>query len=181
VEEFITQEEHDKLMEAIDTDPYWVESQSGRRKIDYGPKANFKKKKVKPGDRDGLPLYAKTFVLDNFSSFPQLESITKTFEPIEVNILEYHESKGSNIAPHMDDFWLWGERIAGLSLCADSVMTFSKNNIEIEVPIPARSLYIISGSSRNDWMHGIKSKHISGRRLVCTIRELTPEFKEPSN
>ena len=59
-------------------------------------------------------------------------------------------------------------------------MTFSKDNIEIEVSIPARSLYLMSGSSRNDWMHGIKSKHISGRRLVCTIRELTAEFMEPT-
>ena len=49
-----------------------------------------------------------------------------TFEPIELNILEYDENRGSNISPHFDDFWLWGERIFGINLLNDTVMTFSK-------------------------------------------------------
>lgn len=57
--------------------------------------------------------------------FKQFSKTYKTFQPVEVNILEYRKSKGSNIAPHFDDFWIWGDRILGLSLGTDSTMTFS--------------------------------------------------------
>jgi hypothetical protein len=44
---------------------------------------------------------------------------------VEVNVLEYDQERGSNIAPHMDDLWLWGERIFGINLLAETVITFS--------------------------------------------------------
>ena len=96
--------------------------------------------------------------------------------PVEVNVLEYHSERGSNIAPHKDDLWLWGERIFGLNLLSHTAMTFSKDNVEIIVPVKSRDLYLISGKSRLEWMHGIKAEHINGKRMVVTIRELTPEF-----
>jgi hypothetical protein len=33
----------------------WHESVSGRKKIDFGPQANFKKKRLKKGNFNGLP------------------------------------------------------------------------------------------------------------------------------
>ena len=48
------------------------------------------------------------------------------FCPIEVNILSYSNERGSNIASHFDDFWLWGERIIGVNLLSDTVMTYSR-------------------------------------------------------
>ena len=44
----------------------------------------------------------------------------------ELNVLSYDESKGSNLAPHFDDFWLWGERIIGVTLLSDTVMTYTR-------------------------------------------------------
>mgnify|MGYP002046408873 CR=1 FL=1 len=64
VEDFLTEAEEASLVEQIEADPNWKESQSGRRKIDYGPQVNFKKKKVKVGKFKGLPKYSKTLVLD---------------------------------------------------------------------------------------------------------------------
>ena len=52
----------------------------------------------------------------------------ETFSPIEVNILSYEEAKGSNIASHFDDFWLWGERIIGVNLLSDTVLTYTDPN-----------------------------------------------------
>ena len=43
VEDFLTEAEEASLVEQIEADPNWKESQSGRRKIDYGPQVNFKK------------------------------------------------------------------------------------------------------------------------------------------
>ena len=76
-------------------------------------------------------------VKDDLSS-EELAIVVEGFEPVEVNVLEYKEDRGSNIAPHMDDFWLWGERIFGLNLLSDTVMTFTKDNIEIEFPVKRR-------------------------------------------
>ena len=68
VNDFLTEEEEAGLVQAIDSDPNWKESQSGRRKIDYGPQVNFKKQKVKVGSFVGFPLYAKTFILDKINT-----------------------------------------------------------------------------------------------------------------
>ena len=57
---------------------------------------------------------------------------------MEVNVLEYDQERGSNIAPHMDDLWLWGERIFGINLLADTEITFSQGNVEIEFPVKRR-------------------------------------------
>lgn len=112
----------------------------------------------------------------------------KDFNVAELNALEYREELQSSIDPHFDDFWLWGERIIGFNLLSDIKMTFSRKVkleerkglllLEIEVPIGAGDVYLMSGNSRNLWQHGIKAKHIKGRRMVCTIRELTQELEE---
>ena len=93
-----------------------------------------------------------------------------------MNILSYDASKQAHIAPHFDDFWIWGERIYGLNLLEPTILTFSKGNNEIEVAIPRRSLYLIYGQARTDWMHGIKPEHISGKRMVCTLREIGEDY-----
>ena len=67
-----------------------------------------------------------------------IKDVVDGFEPVEVNVLEYHSERGSNIAPHMDDMWLWGERIFGINLLAETVMTFTKGNIEIDFPVKRR-------------------------------------------
>ena len=69
----------------------------------------------------GLPSYFKPFV-ERFKSYEWIND----FEPVELNILEYDQKRGSNIAPHFDDFWLWGEKIIGINLKSDTVMTFQK-------------------------------------------------------
>ena len=114
------------------------------------------------------------------------------FCPIEVNILSYSRERGSNIASHFDDFWLWGERILGISLLSDTIMTYSRPDdpsLVLQVPLPRRSCYLMSGTSRTQWQHGIFAEHVAidhherrqggpGERLVVTVRELTEEFMD---
>ncbi len=101
--------------------------------------------------------------------------------------MEYDEQRGSNIAPHIDDVWLWGERIVGINILSDTAMTFYKENvednytIEIELPFKRRGVYILSGASRFEWQHGIKPENIQGKRIVCTLRELSEEFNNGSS
>ena len=81
--QFLSEKEEQFLLEKIEKENF-VESQSGRRKVDYGPKVNFKKKKMKIGNFKGLPSYFKPFV-ERFKSYEWLNN----FEPVELNILEY--------------------------------------------------------------------------------------------
>lgn len=53
-EEVLTADEESRLVRSIDSFA-WVDSQSGRRKQDFGPKINFKKKKLNLASFEGLP------------------------------------------------------------------------------------------------------------------------------
>ncbi|KAL3270228.1 hypothetical protein HHI36_009284 [Cryptolaemus montrouzieri] len=119
--DFLTQEEEQYLIENIDSVP-WSSSQSGRRKQNYGPKCNFKKKKIKLGTFEGFPSFTK-FIQDKFHDVP----IMKDFFTIEQCSLEYDPKTGASIDPHIDDCWVWGERIVTVNLMSDSVLTLTYN------------------------------------------------------
>ena len=53
----------------------WVESVSGRRKIDFGPQANFKKKKLKQGHFEGLPKCMEKVIKKILSNIGTLKDV----------------------------------------------------------------------------------------------------------
>ncbi|KAB7496242.1 Alpha-ketoglutarate-dependent dioxygenase alkB-like protein 4 [Armadillidium nasatum] len=108
------------LIKNIDQLP-WDQSQSGRLKQNYGPKCNFKKRKVTPEAFKGYPNFTK-FIQDRFKTL----NLLKSFETVEQCSLEYTPERGSSIDPHIDDCWIWGERIPTLSLLTDSFLTLTK-------------------------------------------------------
>ncbi|XP_013190066.2 alpha-ketoglutarate-dependent dioxygenase alkB homolog 4 [Amyelois transitella] len=118
--DFINEVEEDELMQNIDEMP-WDISQSGRRKQNFGPKTNFKKKKIVSGKFDGFPAFSK-FLQDRFNAVDML----KHYETIEQCSLEYDPSKGASIDPHIDDCWIWGERIVTVNCLSDSVLTMNR-------------------------------------------------------
>lgn len=117
--DFITKEEEDELINNIDEVP-WDISQSGRRKQNFGPKTNFKKQKIVSGNFDGFPKFSK-YLQDRFNEVDLL----KGYEVIEQCSLEYDPTKGASIDPHIDDCWIWGERIVTVNLLSDSVLTMT--------------------------------------------------------
>ena len=141
---------------------------------DYGPKVNFKKKKLNLAGFSGLPAFSK-FMVERLQQHLSL----KDFIPVELCNLEYIPERGSAIDPHFDDFWLWGERLVTVNLLSDAVLTMTTDSmpgLEVDVPLPARALIIVTGPSRYKWKHGIKRSNIRFRRLAMTFRELAPEF-----
>ncbi len=98
----------------------WDLSQSGRRKQNFGPRANFKKRKSKVGSFAGFPVCTK-FIQDRFLTVPEYLGDYRTVEQCSI---EYKPETGSCIEPHIDDVWIWGERIVQLNLLSDSVLTF---------------------------------------------------------
>ncbi|XP_022184054.2 alpha-ketoglutarate-dependent dioxygenase alkB homolog 4 [Nilaparvata lugens] len=195
--DFISQKECDELMNDLDLLP-WDTSQSGRRKQNFGPKCNFKKRKLRAGNFSGFPA-ATRFIQDRFSKVDLLEN----FQTIEQCSLEYDSARGSSIDAHIDDCWIWGERIVTVNLIGDSVLSMvpyrgtntkynlidaphpfnevpllDPPNIVVRIPMPSRSLLVLYGEARYWWLHLIPRHDISGRRVCLAYREFTEPYLE---
>jgi alkylated DNA repair dioxygenase AlkB len=98
--------------------------------------------------------------------------------PNQVIVNEYMPGQG--IAPHVDYLSNYGNTVASLSLGSPVVMDFlSEEKHKISHLLEPRSLFVLSGSARFNWKHGIaprKTDHFlgtaitRGRRLSCTFR-----------
>jgi alkylated DNA repair protein alkB family protein 4 len=95
---------------------------------DYGPKVNFKRQKVKLGSFNGLPPFSAGLV-KRMQQQSEMEEL-RGFTPVELCNLDYSPERGSAIDPHMDDEWIWGERLVTLNLLSPTYLTFSNNSIE---------------------------------------------------
>ncbi|KAM6969743.1 alpha-ketoglutarate-dependent dioxygenase alkB homolog 4 [Aplochiton taeniatus] len=159
----------------------WNRSQSGRLKQDFGPKVNFKKRKVRPAGFCGLPAISQSLVL-RMCRVPVLAG----FQPVEQCNLDYNPQRGSAIDPHLDDSWLWGERLVTLNLLSDTTLTMSLDEglddfkqgeeVRVAVRLPRRSLVVVFGEARHKWKHAIHRQDIHARRVCTTFRELSIEF-----
>jgi alkylated DNA repair protein alkB family protein 4 len=200
VRDFFSDEDSKELLEMINKNP-WLESQSGRKKQDYGPKINYKKKKVKFSEnendnkklefssvdhvynyiRQTFPEYVSKIIEPKFQEIPFLQNFNYT----GLGNLFYQKSRGASIDPHIDHIWIWGNRITGLNLLSNTVITFSidlfENNktIEINIPVNKNDLYIMSSKSRYIWSHSIKKENIiEEERMVLTFREFEKDYEE---
>ncbi|XP_062035683.1 alpha-ketoglutarate-dependent dioxygenase alkB homolog 4 [Lepus europaeus] len=203
IEDFVTRDEEAEMVRLMDRDP-WKLSQSGRRKQDYGPKVNFRKQKLKTGGFRGLPSFSRE-VVRRMGLYPGLED----FRPVEQCNLDYCPERGSAIDPHLDDAWLWGERLVSLNLLSPTVLSMSREapgslllcsapaagpealvdnliapsrsvpcqEVEVAVPLPRRSLLVLTGAARHQWQHAIHRRHVEARRVCATFRELSAEFR----
>lgn len=98
--------------------------------------------------------------------------------PNQVIINEYRPGQG--IAPHVDHVANYGDMVASLSLGSLVVMDFiNEEKKKISHLLEPRSLFVVSGSARFNWKHGIAPRKMDhflgavitrGRRLSCTFR-----------
>lgn len=171
VADFLSETEESNLLNYIDND-VWIPSQSGRLKQDFGIKINFKKQTIKTKYFTGMPLYAKQ-IIERFQS----HRISKDFQPVELCNLDYHLDRGSHIDPHIDDVWIWGERLITVNLLSNTILSLIPNDKDsnkiIYVPIPRRWLIVLYGDARYEYKHSIQRQHIHDRRMAVTFRELT--------
>jgi len=173
-EGFITEEQERRLIAEIDN-TQWKDSQSGRKKQDFGPKVNFKKKRLRTADFSGLPAYSQPL----YTRLIQEVGVLSGFCPVELCNLDYDSERGSAIDAHFDDFWVWGDRLVTINMISDTFLTFTndkESDVEVLVPMPRHSLIVVHGAARAEWKHAVKREHINGRRISICLRELTPEF-----
>ncbi|KAL4001873.1 hypothetical protein ACH3XW_1135 [Acanthocheilonema viteae] len=173
---FLTETEEMNLVEVIDkTD--WALSQSGRRKQDYGPRVNFKHKKIKMDRFVGMPSYID-LILNRMNSISS--DLFGSYQPFELCNLEYRDDRWSTIEMHYDDTWIWGERLICVNLLNKSVLTYSNDEKQfiIYVPLSRRTMVCMSDEIRYSWKHAVFPEHIHGRRIALTMREPSAAFKE---
>ncbi|KAH8413169.1 hypothetical protein KR009_008630 [Drosophila setifemur] len=203
-EEFLSAEEGARLISDLDALP-WDISQSGRRKQNFGPKTNFKKRKLQLGSFAGFPRSTE-YVQRRFEEVPLLRG----FQTIEQCSLEYEPSKGASIDPHVDDCWIWGERVVTVNCLGDAVLTLTpyevqqagKYNLDLvshyeqellapllaeeqlsqykgkvlRIPMPNLSLIVLYGPSRYQFEHSVLREDVQERRVCIAYREFTPMY-----
>lgn len=59
---------------------------------------------------------------EKLAKVPLLEG----FQVIEQCSLEYDPQRGASIDPHIDDCWVWGERVVTVNCLSDTVLTMNK-------------------------------------------------------
>lgn len=143
---------------------------------DFGPKVNFKKRRVRLGGFSGLPISSQK-LLERMHQEPFLSD----FRPVEQCNLDYHPQRGSAIDPHLDDSWLWGERLVTINMLSDTTLTMSlheglSGEIQVAVRLPRRCLLVLYHDARHKWKHAVYRRDVVDRRVCSTFRELSAEF-----
>ena len=104
---------------------------------------NFKKQKVRLSSFSGLPAVSRSLVLRM-----QSEASLEDFRPVEQCNLEYLPQRGSSIDPHLDDSWLWGERLVTVNMLSDTTLTMSLEERLKEAGLEGKFIYIAPFNTR---------------------------------
>ncbi len=102
-------------------------------------------------------------------------------EPSQIIVNDYQPGQG--ITPHIDCVPCFGPIIASLSLGSQCEIVFTKkgNSAKVSCLLEPRSLLVLAGTARFEWLHGIparKSDPVSGtrkprkRRVSLTYRTM---------
>lgn len=175
VPDFITRDEEDALIAAIDMQP-WLNDLK-RRVQHYGYKYDYKARSVTKGSWLGpLPDW-----IEPLAQKLQDERLFKTV-PDQAIVNEY--LPGLGISAHIDCVPCFDDVIASLSLGSPTIMQFTKGSEKQEIYLEPRSLIVLSGPARYEWQHAIparKTDVVNGfkierkRRLSLTFRTVILE------
>ena len=181
VEKYIDEYQHDWLLARID-EQQWLDDLK-RRVQHYGFKYDYKARKVNLDMRIGeLPEWLKRFSQKLYED----EHMPEVADQVIIN--EYQPGQG--ISSHIDCEPCFKDTIVSLSLGSDCVMNFtnkSDKTKKIPVWLAQRSLVVLSGEARHDWLHGIAArrsdewegqKYERERRVSLTFRKVIIKNEE---
>jgi len=178
LEEFVDAEKEKYLISEIDDKGVWNNSRCGKRRVQLAGPFRDGKYKIDSGKAStphpGYSNELKRKIVKLIRRLPnQLGMSDADFKNFmddckcQLVINEYYS--GQELLLHFDHHQTYGPVIVGLSLQGAGVLTFQhgKTGQEIDVPLPPRSLYLMSGDSRYVWMHGMtKGRGSTDRRRV---------------
>jgi alkylated DNA repair dioxygenase AlkB len=177
IEDYISESEHDWLLDQIDEHEHQWLKDLKRRVQHYGFKYDYKARKVNLDMRIGhLPEWLQALGRRLY------EDGHMPAEPDQVIINEYEPGQG--ISSHIDCEPCFDDVIVSLSLGSGCVMDFtSKLDKAKKIPVwlAPRSIIVLKDEARNEWLHGIaprKSDQWAGqkyerqRRVSLTFRKV---------
>jgi hypothetical protein len=85
------------------------------------------------------------------------EVMEKLQNPLQSELFVNEYVAGNDLYSHHDNRTTYDKCIIGVSLLSDVEMEFSQGKKHILIPIPRRSLYLMTGKSRYVYKHGIPS------------------------
>ena len=185
VENYINKHQHDWLLTRIDEHHkrQWLDDLK-RRVQHYGFKYDYKARKVNLDMRIGeLPEWLKRLSQKLYED----KHMPEVADQVIVN--EYLPGQG--IASHIDCEPCFKDTIVSLSLGSGCVMNFTNKfdkTKKIPVWLAPRSLVVLSGEARHEWLHGIAArkwdewdgqKHKRQRRVSLTFRKVIMEKSKP--
>ncbi len=177
IENYITEYQHDRLLKEIDKNR-WLDDLK-RRVQHYGFKYDYKARRVNMDMHLGeLPEWLKRLSQKLYED----KHMPEVADQVIVN--EYLPGQG--IASHIDCEPCFKDTIVSLSLGSDCVMNFTNKfdkTQKIPVWLAPRSLIVLSGEARYDWLHGIPArksdeKHKRQRRVSLTFRKVIIKSKK---
>jgi alkylated DNA repair dioxygenase AlkB len=170
VREYITCEEHDGLLAAIDRQPWLTDLK--RRVQHYGYRYDYKSRSVDASAFLGsLPDWAAPLA-ERF----QREGL---LAPDQLIVNEYEPGQG--ISAHIDNIVAFGDTVLSLTLGSACVMLFADTKSAQEVPllIEPRSLVVMQGDARYAWKHSIpaRKKDTYQGRVIERARRVSLTFR----
>lgn len=199
VPDFISVEEEACLMKVLlDKDVPWLDKShlrfSNTMQQEYGACISDSMEVIRDGESVALPPLCRRLAVRiqdeaskrKLASEVDLSSDTAAF--LRVNY--YNTLGGGYMHKHMDSHKCFGPVIACCSLLADASMTFydthgnsygmARVHDIVEVPIPRRSLYFMTGPARFQWQHGIRKDQCQETRLSLTFRTIRADAPQKS-
>ena len=171
IPQFINENQHDKLIQTIDTQ-LWREDLS-RRTQHYGYIYDYRTKKIDISMQiGGLPVW-----LESVANQLHKDGLFSTV-PDQAIINEYMPGQG--IADHIDCIPCFDDTIASLSLATDVVMNLKYKDQTISFLLEPRSILILRGDARYKWTHGIarRKSDIFGSKKLKRERRLSITFRK---
>jgi len=189
--DFVSEAEAEALIADIESRPF-SPAQSGKAKQHFGPRMNFRRRRMTARGFEGLPRFARELearVRERASeggagggrAIPGLAAALDAYATTDAFVLRYDALQRSNLDPHVDDPFAYGELILDLSLESDGWLTFldadpqcgvERAFVCVRARLPARSMALLFGAARYDWWHGVRALDVDGRRTSITLRTL---------
>eukprot|EP00743_Colponemidia_sp_Colp-15_P006292 GILK01006770.1.p1 GENE.GILK01006770.1~~GILK01006770.1.p1 ORF type:complete len:643 (+),score=105.48 GILK01006770.1:34-1962(+) len=173
IEDFISKEEEQELLQYIDGSPW--DTLISRRVQHYGYEFNYKTRNIDPSKP--LPSLPGPFspVLNRLVNDQLIP-----FQPDQITVNEYQPGQG--IASHVDTHSAFEDGLVSLSLAGHTVMEFAHPDGRYkQILLYPRSALIMTQESRYAWRHAVvyrKTDMINGqivprsRRVSLTIRKI---------
>ncbi len=175
IENYITEDEQEELLAHVNKG-LWLKDLR-RRVQHYGFKYNYKARKVDMSMCVGeLPEWLKVLS----EKLNKKGYMRKIADQVIVN--EYLSGQG--ISAHIDCVPCFDDAIVSLSLESSCIMNFTKRDDKtkkIPVLLVPRSLIVLNGEARSEWLHGIPArksdvwdgvKYPRQRRISLTFRKV---------